>query len=185
MPQARLTFEVNFHGPVRVGTGHAGHGLDELVDPGTVVPGSSLKGLMRAEAVMLLGAGHELVRAVYGTTRTPSGWHWGDIVAVEDTVDTAARIRMDTDHGTAVDGALFLSEYHWPDLARFDVIRFAAIDPGERHQHELLLTASALSLRSIGGDRNRGFGWVDVDRVEPAFEPAVVNEITELIGALV
>lgn len=183
MPPTRLTFEVTFHGPVRVGTGHAGHGLDEIVDPDIVVPGSSLKGLMRAEAAMLLGAEHPLVGEVYGTARRPSAWHWGDVTADGDTVGVAARIRLDGESGTAVNGALLLAEHHWPDTARVEVVQFAAIEPARRRHHELLLTASALSLRSIGGDRNRGFGWVDVRRVDGGVDPTTIDEITELVGA--
>jgi CRISPR/Cas system CMR subunit Cmr4 (Cas7 group RAMP superfamily) len=183
MPLARLTFEVTFHGPIRVGTGHAGHGLDDIVDPDVVVPGSSLKGLMRAEAGALLGNRHPWVKEVFGTARRPSAWHWGDIRAHEDTVRVAARIKMDSEHGTAVDGGLFLAEHHWPDATRFEVIQFVAVDPTDRRRHELVLTASALSMRSVGGDRNRGFGWVDVRRVDSGFAPDVLDEITELLGA--
>lgn len=183
MPLTRLTFEVTFHGPVRVGTGNAGHGLDDIVDPDVVAPGSSLKGLMRAEAAVLFGQNRGLVREVFGTERRPSAWHWGDLAAEPGSVGRAARIRIDSEAGAAADGALFLAEYHWPGKLRFELTRFAALDPASLRRHEVVLTASALSLRSIGADRNRGFGWVDVRRVDADLEPAIYDEIADLAGA--
>ena len=183
MSLTRLTFEVRFHGPVRVGTGRAGSGLDDTVDPDVVVPGSSLKGLIRAEAAALFGKDHELVQRVFGTARRPSPWHWGDIVTTTEDRGVAARIRMDSDHLAAVDGGLFLTDHHWPDVAWFDVLRCGPVEPERLREHELLLTASAHAVHSIGGDRNRGYGWVGVRRVDEGFNPAVYSEIANLAGA--
>lgn len=185
MPATSLTFEVIFHGPVKVGSGRAGRGLDDTVDPDIIVPGSSLKGLMRAEAGLLLGAlKHPLIGAVFGTPRQPSPWHWSDIRVSDSTADQVrigARIRVDGSAGTAVDGGLFLTNYHWPDRARFRIARFAALDEATWRRHETLLTAAAVSIRSMGSDRNRGFGWVDVRR-EGGAPDAFYDEIAILTG---
>lgn len=164
MTRDRLVFDVTFHGPVRVGTGRARSGIDDTVDGDLVVPGSSLKGLMKAEAAILFGGPKAAcVEKVFGTPRGPSPWHWSDITrAADDPVHVGARIRVDDETGTTVDGALFLGEYHWPDVAVFEVTRFAAVAPVDLPEHRAVLVAAAAAVRSIGGDRNRGFGWVDV-----------------------
>lgn len=42
--------------------------------------------------------------------------------------------------------------------------------------------AAALSAHSIGADRNRGFGWVDIRRVGPEPDDAFVARVAELMG---
>lgn len=181
-----LTFEVTFHGPVRVGRGRAGVGVDDTVDPQVIVPGSSLKGLMRAEASILLGDPKApLVKGVFGAERQPSPWHWSDI-RTSDTADgevrTGARIRVDSTACTAVDGGLFAAEYFWPRTARFDVRRFTALTDEDSERHEVLLWAAALSVHSVGADRNRGYGWVDVARVGTEPDEAFLSRVIELLG---
>lgn len=184
VPTARLSFEVAFHGPVRVGRGRAGVGVDDTVDPDVIVPGSSLKGLMRAEARMLLrGRQAGLIDEVFGAAEQPSPWHWGDIRAgADDKVRSGARIRVDSTAGTAVDGGLFSAEYRWPRTAGFSVQRFTALTDADCERHELVLWAAALSVHSIGADRNRGFGWVDIRRVGPEPDEAFVARVAELLG---
>ncbi|MGH4016438.1 MAG: RAMP superfamily CRISPR-associated protein [Pseudonocardiaceae bacterium] len=186
VPSNRLTFEVTFHGPVRVGRGRAAAGVDDTVDPEVIVPGSSLKGLMRAEASVLLGSRESaLVDEVFGAAKQPSPWHWNDVRAADtadDEVRSGARIRVDSTSGTAVDGGLFSAEYRWPRTARFDVARFTALTDEDRERHELLLWAAALSVHSIGADRNRGYGWVDVTRVDAEPDETFLARVAELMG---
>lgn len=185
MPATRLTFEVTFHGPVRIGRGRAGVGVDDTVDPDVIVPGSSLKGLMRAEASLLLGGGNALVASVFGTARQPSPWHWGDIRASgspDDEVHTGVRIRVDSMTGTTVDGGLFSAEYRWPRTACFSLHRFIALSEADCARHELVLWAAALSVHSMGADRNRGFGWVDIRRVGAAPDEAFLGRVAALMG---
>lgn len=186
MPTTRLTFEVTFHGPVRVGQGRAGVGVDDTVDPDVIVPGSSLKGLMRAEAGTLLGNREaDLVKEVFGAASRPSPWHWNDIRAdstADDHIRSGARIRIDNTTGTTVDGGLFSAEYRWPRTARFAIQRFAALSDDERERHEYLLWAAALSVHSIGADRNRGYGWVDITRVGAEPDEKFLTRVTDLMG---
>lgn len=185
MPETGLTFEVTFHGPIRVGRGRAAPGVDDTVDPSVIVPGSSLKGLMRAEAVMLVGDG-ELVGQVFGATAHPSPWHWDDIRADADGPDDAvrvrARIRIDSDAGTVVDGGLFTAEYRWPRTALFTVRQFLALTDDDRRRHEVVLWAAALSVHSIGADRNRGYGWVDIARAGREPDDAFLDQAADLAG---
>lgn len=186
MPVTRLTFEVTFHGPVRVGRGRAGVGVDGTVDPDVIVPGSSLKGLMRAEVSVLFGGRQaDLVGEVFGTARQPSPWHWSDIRAdstADDVVRSGARIRVDSTSGTAVDGGLFSAEYRWPRTARFAVQRFTALTDEDSERHEVLLWAAALSVHSVGADRNRGYGWVDVRRVGAEPDEVFLARVADVMG---
>lgn len=185
MPVTRLTFEVTFHGPVRVGRGRAGVGVDDTVDPDVIVPGSSLKGLMRAEASILLGSREaDLVGEVFGTARQPSPWHWNDIRADCTLGDprSVARIRVDSVAGTAVNGGLFSAEYRWPRTAQFAVQRFTALTDEDSERHEVLLWAAALSVHSVGADRNRGYGWVDVRRVGAEPDEVFLARVADVLG---
>lgn len=185
MPPTRLTFEVTFHGPVRVGRGRAGIGVDDTVDPDVIVPGSALKGLMRAEAAILLGNPKaELVSEVFGTPQQASPWHWNDIRAgsTDDEIRSGTRIRVNSAAGTAVDGGLFSAEYRWPRTARFDVERFTALTDAQIERHEMVLWAAALSVHSIGADRNRGYGWVDVTRVGAEPDETFLTGVADLMG---
>jgi CRISPR/Cas system CSM-associated protein Csm3 (group 7 of RAMP superfamily) len=186
VPVTRLTFEVIFHGPVRVGRGRAGVGVDDTVDPDVIVPGSSLKGLMRAEASVLLGGRQaDLVGEVFGTARQASPWHWNDIRAAsvdDDLVRSGARIRVYSTSGSTVDGGLFSAEYRWPRTARFDIQRFTALTDEDRERHELVLWAAALSVHSVGADRNRGYGWVDVRRVGAEPDEVFLARVADLLG---
>ena len=185
MPAPVLNFEVRFHGPVRVGRSRAAPGVDDTVDPEVIVPGSSLKGLMRAEAIVLLGGEPPLVDAVFGSAQQPSPWHWDDIRAGDgaaDRVRAGARIRVDSAAGTAVEGGLFTAEYRWPRAAGFAVHRFLALPEDDQLRHETLLWGSALSVRSIGADRNRGFGWVEISRAAMPADAALVERVATLTG---
>ena len=186
MPETGLSFEVTFHGPVRVGRGRAAPGVDDTVDPSVIVPGSSLKGLMRAEALALVGTHNpDLVGEVFGTPAQASPWHWSDIRAtsgVDDRVRVGARIRIDSHAGTVVDGGLFTAGYRWPRTARFAVRQFGVLTDDERRDHEVLLWAAARSVRSIGADRNRGYGWVDITRLGIEPDDAFLTRAAELAG---
>lgn len=77
-PGSRLTFEIEFHGPFRVGTGEAGPGVDATVHRQDLLPGSSLKGVMRSTARQLFGdvmdsRGQPLVDQVFGAPERRDG----------------------------------------------------------------------------------------------------------------
>jgi hypothetical protein len=96
-----LLFGLRFHTPFRVGTGSASSGADSSIDRAVPVPGSSIKGVMRAAARDVLGGlgpqqdggDHPLVVEVFGdeegviagprsglgTRGDGSPWHWDDV----------------------------------------------------------------------------------------------------------
>lgn len=66
-------FTITFHGPFHVGSGVADQGLDRVLDRGALLPGTSLKGVMRAAARETLGLDDSLVARVFGGTLDDNG----------------------------------------------------------------------------------------------------------------
>lgn len=54
------------------------------------------------------------------------------------------------------------------DAASFDVTRSEWLSAEALKDHQQLLCAAAMGTHSLGGDRNRGLGWV---RIEPNGHP--------------
>jgi len=158
------TVHVTAHGPLRVATGHAGRGLDAVVDRNRV-PASSIKGVMRATATHLLALPPAVLERLFGSTSTPSPWAWSDIDLREEGVSAhlASRVRVaiDSATGTVRKGALIHAEELWlgGDVTfRMDQIGPVADADGDGR----LLAAIARAVPSIGASRRRGLGWVSL-----------------------
>ncbi len=167
-----LSFQVRFHGPFRVGTGHGREGVDASIDPDDPLPASHLKGLMRASARGLLPRADPLLDQVFGARRdrgtSPWAWDsarpqsgsWHDV-----TVRNTVRISIDDDCGTAVPDHLLVGAQLWPDVgfrATFTVTRAGAVPPTELPRHEALLRVAARATMMLGAQRRRGLGWVTI-----------------------
>lgn len=165
-----LRFDIQFHGPFRVGTGRPGStGADDGVDPHDPLPGSSLKGALRATAVSLrCEAG--LVSEVFGTPASPSPWYFSGgkdwswrspVTPGGDPVPTVrTRVAIDDERGVAQRRALLMTEELWPDHGMFHIDLIATLDDEQRRIHRLVLLLAAAGTQAIGGDRRRGLGWV-------------------------
>lgn len=159
-----LHLTITFHGPFHVFTGSAGDSRDAIVDQTNPVPPAEIKGLMRASAVRL-GLPESLIRDVFGgeanrASASPWGWRCGDLVDPHSEV--RASVPIDPESGTARSGAIRMAEELWASSLDVHIERLAWIDKSRLRQHHNLLLASALSITSLGHDRNRGFGWVSV-----------------------
>ncbi len=167
-----MSFTVTFHGPFHVLTGYADDGVDLTVDRVNPLPGSRLKGVMRASA------GHlpiptSLVDATFGTAASPSAWSWSDARLSDGfVVRRRSRIARD-DHGGIIDGALVSFDEIWAKTAVFTVDQVVpGFGDAELDGQQHVLAASAGSVRSLGASRNRGFGWVSLRAGD--LDPAVV-----------
>lgn len=157
-----VTVHVTAHGPMRVASGHAGRGLDAVVDRDRI-PASSLKGVMRATATNLLALPTSSVDRLFGSVATPSPWAWSDVDlggdGVSSHVTSRVRVRIDAETGTVAEGALMHAEELW--LEGDPVFRIDQIDrvddPGLDGR---LLAAIARAVHSLGASRRRGMGWV-------------------------
>jgi len=175
---AALEFEIIFHGPFRVGTGWAGRGADITVDRRSPLKASSLKGVMRASAELLLGGQHGLVREVFGHPWDPSPWSWSSARVLDARPERQARVEIDRDRHVAVDHALLIAEEIWAAGATFEVHPLRKV--ANRRAHELVLMAAAHGVHSLGEDRRRGLGWVTVRAHEPVFDEAAFDELLGL-----
>jgi CRISPR/Cas system CSM-associated protein Csm3 (group 7 of RAMP superfamily) len=158
-----VTFSIIFHGPFHVLSGYAGTGsLDLTVDERNPLPGSSIKGVMRATASLVPGLAGA-VDEVFGTPARPSLWHWGDAeFDAEPLRRTRSRIAIGDD-GIVADGALVSFEEVWAESATLTIEQqMHEPDPARIGREADYLATVARFVRSVGADRNRGFGWVEM-----------------------
>lgn len=162
-PVSALQFTIAFHGPFHVG-GSAQEGLDRRLDPEFLLPGSSLKGLMRAEARERLGINEELVTATFGAPGgRPSPWWWsGAEFDNRPALGRFARIRR-TEAGVTDRGFLLMGESVWATTARFVI---EPVAPEATAGQRRLLRAAAASVTALGGARQRGEGFVSITDAE-------------------
>jgi CRISPR/Cas system CSM-associated protein Csm3 (group 7 of RAMP superfamily) len=162
-------FTITFHGPFHIGSGVADQGLDRVLDHGALLPGTSLKGVMRAAASETLKLPRLLVAQVFGgviqtqgkTRRVPSPWAWSDADLGDHSFQNLARIRIDDETRTTERGFLMLGESVWATSARFTVTRHREL-VGDVNDHLIVLRASARTVTGVGGGRRRGEGWVSI-----------------------
>ncbi len=181
-----MKFEMTFHSPFRVASGRAGDGANSTIDRATPLPASTLKGLMRSAARDLLGVPEEWVRMVFGSDHVPSPWSWSDAKVLDPgdlTVRVRARIQVDDDTATAVEGALAIADEVLAHRAEFSVTRSGWI-PDHTQLHQDILVAAARAVTAVGGDRRRGLGWVAVTPVDPPWSSDMVNRLVATLFAL-
>lgn len=176
-----LRVRIRFHGPFRIGTGTPRDGAHDIVDQGNPLPGSSLKGLMRASARHLLPDADDLLDAVFGAGRRPSPWHWDDAdFLVAPLVTRRARIEVDRASGTAKRNALFVTEEQWSRGATFEVVPMAPLSPEQTADHLTVLACAAAGVHSLGADRRRGLGWVTCVPTSPVVDDHLLTHFEEL-----
>ena len=184
-----MRFEITFHTPFRIGSGHAGDGSDTTVDQRALLPASSLKGLMRSAARDLLGLPSRWIEQVFGTGWQPSPWSWSDAMIIahadgeEPPVRARARIRIDPATSTAEAGALLIADEVLAARAEFTVEQSGWIDPALAESHRVVLLAAARAMTAAGGDRRRGLGWVSVTPAEPDWSSEHLDAVITLMEA--
>lgn len=178
-----MRFEIEFHAPFRISSGHAGGGSDATVDRAVLLPASSLKGVMLAAARDLLCFPRVQVEAVFGTAEQESPWGWSDaVLAGEPVIRPRTRIQIDPRTGTVIPGALQVADEVLASRAEFSVDRTGWIVSGQQAAQETILLAAARAVTAVGGDRRRGIGWVTVIPVEPRWSEAHLRAAAALAG---
>lgn len=175
-----MKFGIEFHGPFRVGTGHARPGADVTVSREHPLPGASLKGAMRAAARVILPGRQDLVDAVFGTARQASPWSWASARLSGETIRRRARVAISETTRTAEEHALMVGEEILATEATFEVTQLAEVS--NRRDQETVLLASGHAVHSIGADRRRGLGWVTIRGIEPRLDEARMDEFFKLRG---
>jgi hypothetical protein len=180
-----LGFTVTFHGPFRVGAAYASDGVGAALDRDDPLPADHLKGIMRAAAAELLGAGHPAVSEVFGDPRTPSPWAWSSAVP-EASWDFSLRHRVsiDEDKHSARKEALVLGEQTWTPTARFEVMRAGMLAPDglAEEEHMLILRCAAAGVHGLGAWRRRGLGWVGITPDDGAVSAGDVSRLLSIRG---
>ena len=183
-----MRFEIVFHTPFRVASGHAGDRSDTTIDHGALLPASSMKGLMLSAARDLLKLPRSQVERVFGTAWDPSPWSWSDaVVTAADgaapAIRSRARIRIDAGSGTVESGALLIADEVLAAQAEFMIDQSGWIDSADAAVHEAVLLAAARAVTAVGSDRRRGLGWVTVTPAEPQWQQHHLDTVIWLIGS--
>ena len=166
-----LTTDITFYSPFHVATGTPSRGFDSTINPDDPLPASSLKGVMRANAARLLGSNHPLVESTFGKAGQPSPWSWGMAKVAQHETIRRARIKLGVD-GIIEDGLLMQAEVSSAPGAAFEIMQREYLDDVQRDRQVVLLSVAARAVRSIGSDRNRGYGWV---KMSPQFGPVAAE----------
>ncbi|MDI2029513.1 RAMP superfamily protein [Saccharopolyspora sp. TS4A08] len=169
----RLDLTITFHGPFRVSTGHARAGIDAAIDAKNPLPSTSLKGVMRGTAKLLLGENALWVEKVFGSHTYECPWRWSAATADWQPTTAAARVAIDPATHTARPDMLGISEQTGATTAAFSITQRGHIDPDELETHLRVLAISAQATRSLGANRRRGLGWVSLSCDHPLDRDAV------------
>ncbi|WP_433678308.1 RAMP superfamily CRISPR-associated protein [Nocardia sp. CA-119907] len=160
-----LRFRIEFATPLRVSTGHAGPGVDAAIDPTDPLPATSLKGVMRATTIQLLGPDHPHVAAVFGSPAAACPWEWSNAAPVSGTIwqppRRAARIRIN-EHHVADHDMLAVTEQTHTSAATFTIRDTGSLDDADHALHIAVLAVAGQATRSLGANRRRGLGWVHI-----------------------
>lgn len=178
---SELTFDIEFHGPFRVGTGTGRDGLDAVADLDDPIPASHLKGLMRhaTRDTLHLPDTNPLPHTVFGGQAhagdSPWSWDsahpatgtWHDAITTTRAVvvDTRVQITIDDTTGTAAPDHFLAGQQLWPRpdfRAQFTVSRSGWLPEADRPVHEALLRLAARAVTALGSQRRRGLGWVTI-----------------------
>ena len=183
-----VEFRITFHSPFRVGTGGGDTQTDRALDPDNPLPASTVKGLMRDAARILLPVrpaptesnpdrvhDHPLVDAVYGGRpaeggrAVPSPWHWedGELEAYPDQdgwdgTPVTQRVRIALTDGVVKKHALVVGDELWASSALVQIWLRGSLSAEHQELHRALLMWSAALMDGLGGDRRRGLGWASV-----------------------
>lgn len=200
-----LTLKLVFEGSIRMGTGHAGLGLDEVVDGHMPLSAGGVKGVLRDESRLLLAPergkdgsfvkDHPFVTAVFGGAfGRQCPWNLDVEVDPDEKVPVKTRASLRLNDGAAVPGALLVKEEAWVPSATLRLFQRGPLssdglpadwedDPRKvRQAHLALVNVAARLVDKVGQRKTRGMGWV-VFEADPARELgedlAVLKQIKE------
>lgn len=165
MIATHVRFRIQFESPFLVSTGRAKAGYDATPDDEVPLPATAIKGLMRAQAREVLGVGEPWENLTYGAPRRPSHWAWSDArFDADPQIAPASRVSVGN-RGVKRTGFLAITQVLWADSAEF-VVALTDSRASDLAEQCVVLRASALSISSLGSNRRRGHGWVQVTEIK-------------------
>ena len=174
-----ITFTVTFHEPFAVSSGNSDDGLDVTVDSANPLPGSVMKGLLRAHARDWLGMGPAQVDSIFGSRTQQSPWVFNDVLLTAK-VSLWNRVEVDPD-GRSQERSLVVGQQNWADCGTFSC---EWLGGGQAPAaHVLILRAAARDVVSLGTNRRRGLGWVSIEDETP-WTAAHTQELLALVDAV-
>lgn len=163
-----LSFSMRTLSPALTSTGHPLDGFDVVTDVDEPLDGRTLKGLIKATCRTHLGVPDAQIDEIFGTTTATSMWSFDVGPPANSMAVHTARVQIG-EGGTAVKDMLVLARAVDFDGLRLDLSPSPLLLDSQRskqlQRHAIILTAATLSLRSIGSQRRRGVGWVEVTPV--------------------
>ncbi len=180
----KITINITFYSPFRVGSGSSGDGLDATLNHDEPLPEAHIKGLMRAAARRFFPGterddnftDHPLVREVFGA-RTESPWHWDPVIWQDDvSYETDIRISLD-ERRKARPGSLQVAEQVRTRSATMDVWRSGAVSEERVDTHRALLCLAASMVQDNGAQRARELGWVGIST-----DPELSEDMLQLLA---
>lgn len=179
-----LTFNISFKGPFLIGGAAPGDGFNARPDTDVLIPATSIKGRLRAEATHVLGINEELVDDIFGTADNDGKWWFSDVDVDDPVFEIGNRVALDKDNpesGRADDHQLVFFQHCWADTGKFTIEPLVTIAPEEQQKHEAVLEAAARSVTNLGGMRRRGHGWVEILRAGAGdSDDALIKLVMEL-----
>lgn len=157
-----MRFSITFHTPFRVAVGDRRAEADQAVDPDLLLPATSMKGVMRAAAALVLPPTLVDIDQVFGAPSQPSPWSWSPIELDRVNVTTRSRVRIDETTGTAWPGGLFNGDEVTASGATFSVDAISLVPAETLERHEAVLAVAGAAVHHVGADRRRGLGWVTI-----------------------
>lgn len=175
-----LNFTIRFHSPFRVGGAYGADGAQQSIDLHDALPADSLKGVMRAAAIDLLGERHDLVAQVFGTHAGASPWAWQAAQPTGAWI-TSVRHRVAIDQLThsAITDLLVQGEQVWAEQAHFTIDRVRFVPAEDIDRHHSLLRVCAGHVHGLGAWRRRGLGWV---QIIPSPDPITPVDVKRLLS---
>ena len=185
-----IEFVIEFHSTFRVGAAYPNDGIDLTYDVDEPLPPDHLKGIMRAEARMIVaaqGLSDSLVAETFGTPKHPSAWSWfGAQGAWRDPI-LRHRVAIDPETHAAKQDHLVAATATVAECATFVVEHSTSVcqQTEESARQAALIKLAGRSVHHIGGWRRRGYGWVGVRLVDDTPETighAVAADLEVLRG---
>lgn len=173
-----LAFTATFETQVTPASGTGREGIDVAIHKHEPIGGDRIKGLMRADAARMLQLPADVLDPVFGTASSDSPWSWTtDEIGTTWSEHIRHRVAIDPETDAVELGNIASAQTTWAKAWRFSVEQRAWIEPTDVTWHQLVLRASASSVKHLGLWRRRGYGWLGIAPDEPVVRAEELDQL--------